>query len=119
MSYQAIYDATRSRIGNFDSSSLVDSISRQFDISWQVEQVKSEFLSVAYEMQRPSTIYKPTLSIDGNQWIALYGENLQDGVAGCGDSPAKAFTDFDKEWLKNLERTIRPYNTPHNQTRTQ
>jgi len=102
MSYQAIYDAVRSRIGNFDSSDLVDSISKQFDISWQVEQVKQEFLSIAYEMQRPSTIYKPVLYIDGNQWVALYGEDLQSGVAGYGDSPAKAFTDFDKEWLKSL-----------------
>jgi hypothetical protein len=46
---------------------------------------------------------KPRLSIDGNQWCALYGDNLQDGVAGFGDSPDKAYWDFDKNWVAALE----------------
>ena len=33
---------------------------------------------------------------------ALYGENLQDGVAGFGDSPALAMADFDLQWEKKL-----------------
>ena len=52
-------------------------------------------------MQRPSVLYKPKLSKDGNQWCALYGENLHDGIAGFGDTPAEAMIDFDKEWNKN------------------
>lgn len=48
----------------------------------------------------PSAVFKPRLSIDGNQWCALYGENLQDGVAGFGDSPANAMWDFDRNWYK-------------------
>jgi hypothetical protein len=52
---------------------------------------------------RQSTIYKPKLSIDGNQWCALYGDNIQDGVAGFGDSPEKAYQDFDKNWVANLK----------------
>lgn len=51
---------------------------------------------------RPSMLLRPRLSIDGNQWCALYGENLQDGVAGFGDSPEAAYADFDKEWRKPL-----------------
>jgi len=54
--------------------------------------------------ERPSAIFKPRLSIDGNQWCALYGENLQDGVAGFGDSPADAMWDFDKAWTKPLHK---------------
>jgi hypothetical protein len=50
----------------------------------------------AYEV--PSAVYRPKLSIDGNQWCALYGENLQDGVAGFGNSPADAMWDFDRNW---------------------
>ena len=30
------------------------------------------------------------LYLDGNQWCALHGENLQEGVSGWGDSPLEA-----------------------------
>jgi CII-binding regulator of phage lambda lysogenization HflD len=53
-------------------------------------------------LTRPSAIYKPALSIDGNQWCALYGENLQNGVAGFGDSPADAMAAFDKAWTTKI-----------------
>jgi hypothetical protein len=42
------------------------------------------------------------ISIDGNQWCVLYGENLQDGVAGFGDSPANAAAAFDQAWFTKL-----------------
>jgi hypothetical protein len=42
------------------------------------------------------------ISIDGNQWCVLYGENLQDGVAGFGDSPDAASRDFDTSWHTKL-----------------
>lgn len=51
---------------------------------------------------RPSVLFRPHLSIDGNQWCALYGDNLQDGVAGFGDSPEAAMRDFDQAWSKKL-----------------
>lgn len=54
---------------------------------------------------RPSTKYRPRLSIDGNQWCALYGENLQTGVAGFGASPADAFTAFDAAWAARIVPT--------------
>jgi len=53
-------------------------------------------------MQRYSFMLRPRLMIDGNQWCALYGDNLQDGVAGFGDSPEEAFTAFDKAWTAKL-----------------
>jgi hypothetical protein len=53
-------------------------------------------------MQRWSFMLRPRLSIDGNQWCALYGENLQDGVAGFGDSPEAAYDAFDKAWVAKL-----------------
>lgn len=43
-------------------------------------------------------LMRPALSVDGKQWCALYGENLQDGCAGFGDTPAAAMADFDKNW---------------------
>lgn len=58
--------------------------------------------AAAERMGSPSFMLKPRLSIDGNQWCALYGANLQDGVAGFGDSPDKAYYDFDKNWTQAL-----------------
>jgi hypothetical protein len=37
---------------------------------------------------------------DGDQWCALYGEDLQDGCSGFGDSPAQAMEAFDREWYR-------------------
>lgn len=46
----------------------------------------------------PHVIHKPALYIDGNKWCALFGENLQEGVAGFGDTPAEAMLAFDAAW---------------------
>lgn len=50
----------------------------------------------------PSVLYRPKLSIDGDQWCALYGDNLHDGVAGFGNSPQLAMRAFDIAWTKVL-----------------
>lgn len=48
--------------------------------------------------QRPSTLLRPTLGIDGSQWCALYGANLMEGIAGFGDTPELAMCDFDNQF---------------------
>ena len=53
----------------------------------------------AWLAERPSYMLRPKLSLDGNQWCALYGDNLQDGVAGFGDTPDAACRQFDIRWL--------------------
>lgn len=50
------------------------------------------------ELLRPSVIFRPALSLDGNAWCALLGENLQVGIAAFGDSPDEAMRNFDKAW---------------------
>lgn len=45
---------------------------------------------------------EPRLFIDGNKWCALRGENIQEGVAGFGDSPAEALSDFDAAWARKI-----------------
>lgn len=55
----------------------------------------------AYDFMRPSVLFRPSLSIDGSKWCALYGDNLQDGVAGFGDTPDAAMRDFDTRWNKS------------------
>lgn len=45
---------------------------------------------------------KPRFFIDGDKWCCLYGENIQDGVAGFGDSPQDAVIDWNNEFKKKL-----------------
>ncbi len=56
----------------------------------------------ASEQQRPSVLFKPLLSIDGDQYCVLYGSDLQTGIAGFGESPELAMLDFDKMWKKKI-----------------
>ena len=62
------------------------------------DMVKHEYFYMLGQHSRPSTLYKPAIYPDGNMWCALLGENLQRGVAGFGETPAKAFDDFDKNF---------------------
>jgi hypothetical protein len=65
--------------------------------------------ALACDMHRPSHkfIGHIRLSIDGNQWCALLGENLQDGVAGFGVSPEMALSDFDRAFAAPLREARR------------
>lgn len=96
--YQAIYDAVRSKIGNGDIGSAVESAMRDANLGHYVGMAAESVRCVAAEYERPSVMFRPGLSIDGDQWCALYGDNLQDGVAGFGPSPEKAMRDFDRNW---------------------
>ena len=66
-----------------------------------VEETCREINATQYESRRPFFMLKPKVMPDGNQWCALYGENLQEGVAGFGDTPEKAAIQFDIEWLNS------------------
>lgn len=50
----------------------------------------------------PFTRLRPRIYPDGDQWCALYGDNLQEGVAGFGLSPAEAEEAFNKAWGERL-----------------
>jgi len=104
MSYsQEIYDAVRSKIsGGNISEAVADAARNAFDISHRVEMVSNEYLTVAYEQQRPSVLFRPELTLDGNAWLAIYGD-LPTGVVGAGESPAKAMEDFDKAWHRKAK----------------
>lgn len=99
-SYQPIYDAARRAIGHVDTAQV---LREAFDISWQKEHLQQEIYAVSHEMQRPSVLYRPQIMIEGDKWLALYGENLQDGVVGSGDSPAEAMYAFDQAWNAKLQ----------------
>lgn len=66
-----------------------------------LQQNAEQYLIEAHDARmRPSVLFRPELSLDGNSWCALYGLNLQDGCAGFGDSPDLAMLDFDRKWTK-------------------
>jgi hypothetical protein len=48
-------------------------------------------------------VLKPSIKLDGNKWCVLYGDNIQDGVAGFGESPYAAVLDFNRNWYKKIE----------------
>ena len=66
----------------------------------------SELLSYEFNRaefrQRPSVMLKAKIFPDGNKWCCLYGDNLQDGVCGFGDSPELASWDFDRAWYSKI-----------------
>lgn len=43
---------------------------------------------------------KPKIMLDGNKWCCLYGDNLQEGIAGFGETPIDAILDFNKAFYK-------------------
>ncbi|MEI7177086.1 hypothetical protein [Pectobacterium carotovorum] len=101
--YQAVYDAVRSRISNGDIGSSVDSAMRDSNISFYFEQMMNGFNEQFSEYGRPCVVFSPQLSLDGNAWLAIFGD-LPTGVVGVGNSPAEAMYDFDKQWLKKQEQ---------------
>lgn len=71
------------------------------DYQFRIEEAE---LAVAVERQEYNLLafLNPSVSIDGNQWCVLYGEDLQNGVAGFGDTPYLAVLAFNKEWNRRL-----------------
>lgn len=53
----------------------------------------------ARELVRPFYLIKPKVYPDGDKWCALFGEDIQGGVCGFGDTPNQAAINFDIEWL--------------------
>jgi hypothetical protein len=103
--YQAVYDAVRSKLSNCNVGDVVrDVLWQHFDISHMKVCVGQDLYAAVAEYRRPSAVYRPALSLDGNQWCALYGQNLQDGLAGFGDTPEKAMIAFDIAWLNEKAR---------------
>lgn len=104
--YQAVYDATRSRIHGANIGEAIEGALRDAfgDAHHLMTCVAQDYSVAAFEQQRPSVLYRPRIAIDGNMWVAVYGDNIQEGVAGFGESPALAMADFDKNW----NATLRP-----------
>ena len=99
--YRAVYDAVRSQFRNTDVGAAIQEACH-LDASSAIASLQQDFYNVAQEMRRPSVLYRPRLSIDGDQWCVLYEANLQEGVAGFGESPSLAMGAFDRVWEEKL-----------------
>lgn len=69
-------------------------------ISFAADMCKITIQEAATEYGRPSVVFRPKLFLDGGQYCALYGDDLQNGCAGFGETPAAAMLDFDVQWFK-------------------
>jgi hypothetical protein len=105
-SYQAIYDAVRSKISGGNIGDVVERVCRDaFDMGNMRAILTEQFCSTAIEMARPSVLFKPTLTEDGDMWCALLGDDLASGLAGFGRTPADAMTAFDQAFYKQRTST--------------
>lgn len=101
--YDATYSAVRSKISGGNISEAVRDVLRQScDFSRAAQAAHQAAIIIEAEQTRPSVLYKPDLGKDGNMWSALYGSNIQEGVCGWGETPAKAMADFDKNWQEQM-----------------
>lgn len=101
-SYQAIYDATRSKIDYCDAGQAIRyAIESQLDLSVAQSRILEAIGMVTNELQRPSVVYRPRVYADGDMWCALYGDNMQSGVCGFGKTPSEACDEFDKAWWRS------------------
>jgi len=69
------------------------------------DQIKQSELGAAIEREEMNlfSLLKPTVSIDGNQYCVLYGENIQEGICGFGNTIMEAIRSFNKEWNKGIK----------------
>jgi hypothetical protein len=70
----------------------------QNNITQEYYNMRQAAQETEYARQATHAIMRPKVYPDGNEWCALYGENLQEGVAGFGKTPQLACADFDTNW---------------------
>lgn len=103
-SYQAVYDATKQSLRNCDVGEAVASVFRSIDVSFYFDRIANSAMENAAEIKdeqtRPCVLFKPVLTIDGNQYCASYGADPMQGVFAYGDTPNIAMRNFDEAWKK-------------------
>ena len=62
---------------------------------WKAELEDRRSIEFHGERLRPFNLMRPKLFMDGDMWCALYGDNIQEGLAGFGKTPRAAAYAFD------------------------
>jgi len=75
---------------------MTDAVLEIANAAWRVGQAADACAQQIMQYHATwSAVMKPTLTKDGDQWCALHGKNLQEGIAGFGSTPALALMAFD------------------------
>jgi hypothetical protein len=99
VSYDAIYAAVRSRISGCDAKEAIYTAVTDALQSNGVDYHLGGMCNAIQEAATaPHVLLRPHIYVDGNKWCCMYGDNLMDGVAGFGDTPAEAAAEFDRNW---------------------
>jgi hypothetical protein len=64
-------------------------------IAHEAQMTAAAWQAAASSAERPSVLYRPTLSVDGGQWCVLLGDDLASGLAAFGGTVADAMYAFD------------------------
>ncbi len=69
-----------------------------------VTKIEESKLNAAVEAEEMTlfSMLKPKIYRDGNLWCVLYGENIQEGICGFGDTPRQAVWAFNREWDRSI-----------------
>lgn len=88
-------------------------IAMEYQAAGLASDAATEELNCAYDrrareklLSTPSMLLRPLVFRDGDQWCALFGEDLQCGVAGFGYSPEAAYKDFDRAWTEKEKKDV-------------
>lgn len=101
-SYQAIYDAVRSRISGGNVGEIVaDACRNAFDISHMKAILQQDFSVAAQEMARPCVLFKPELKFDRDVWEVTLGD-----IYATGATPAEAMSSFDQVFYKGKPKAV-------------
>lgn len=68
----------------------------QEEISMTIYRAANSVIEAMGQFERPAMLLRPRLFPDGNQWCALYGDDLQMGIAGFGSTADEALRAFDR-----------------------
>ena len=74
------------------------------DMSSEWCRTVEQFKRVAETMQQFVIVQmlKPRIFVDGGRWCVLYGDNLQEGIIGFGDTPIDAVIAFNNAWNEKI-----------------
>lgn len=79
-----------------DEFKQIESSQRQHNENVE-HQVRMDILCSEQQYKRFAML-RPRIFKDGDKWCVLYGDNIQDGVAGFGDTPHEAVIDWENNW---------------------
>lgn len=81
------------------------------DISTDMYIIRAAICEAAAFNSAPHVRMRPRIFPDGNQWCCLLGENLQEGIAGFGNTAGDACSAFDLAFnTQRVGQTAEPLN---------